>query len=93
MSRLSREARQAATLRHNNARGKDTIEGLHEMVLELSRSGKSYAWFEKELGLEPDAVVKLVMETGLAEQHADRDYSEAWAADTPAHTPWDGTDS
>ncbi|MFJ5122377.1 ParB N-terminal domain-containing protein [Kitasatospora sp. NPDC088548] len=89
LRRKGRTARQAATLRHNNARGVDTIEGLSDMVLELSRSGKGYDWFKKELGLEPDAVLKYVQQTGLAEQFTDRDYSQAWEANA---TPWEPAD-
>lgn len=76
------EDRQAATIRHNAARGVHTIEGLSEMVLQLMRERKNFAWFEKNLGMQPDEVTRLAQVSGLAAAFADAEFSEAWEADT-----------
>ncbi|MFD6465356.1 IbrB-like domain-containing protein [Streptomyces goshikiensis] len=80
--RQGREDRQAATVRHNAARGVHTIDGLSDMVLQLLRTGKTFAWFEKELGMQPDEVTRLAQVHGLAEMFAEREFSEAWEAGT-----------
>ncbi|MFI8932536.1 IbrB-like domain-containing protein [Streptomyces sp. NPDC053474] len=72
------EDRQAATIRHNVARGRHIIKGLSAMVLQLKRAGKSYDWFEKHLGMQKDEVNRLATVDGLAAQFADQEFSEAW---------------
>ncbi|WP_274036527.1 ParB N-terminal domain-containing protein [Streptomyces sp. MMBL 11-1] len=89
--REAREDRQAATIRHNAARGIHTIEGLSEMVLELRRQRKPYAWFEKHLGMQPDEVTRLSQVSGLAEAFATEEFSEAWEAE--AADPFTDRDS
>ncbi|MFF4534258.1 ParB N-terminal domain-containing protein [Streptomyces sp. NPDC001407] len=78
--RQALEDRQAATVRHNAARGVHTIDGLSEMVLQLLRAKKTFAWFEKELGMQPDEVTRLSQVSGLAEMFTDAEFSEAWEA-------------
>lgn len=68
----------AATIRHNRARGKHSVEGMSDIVLELSRRNWSEAKIAKELGMEPDEVLRLKQIQGLAEMFADREFSEAW---------------
>ncbi|MEE1930688.1 hypothetical protein V1J52_21260 [Streptomyces sp. TRM 70351] len=54
ISNTDREAledRQAATIRHNAARGVRSIEGLSETVLQLVQGRKNFDWFEKNLGM------------------------------------------
>ncbi|MCQ1577186.1 ParB N-terminal domain-containing protein [Streptomyces parvus] len=80
------EDRQAATIRHNAARGVHTIEGLSEMVLQLMREKKNFAWFDKNLGMQPDEVTRLAQVSGLAAAFADAEFSEAWEADTDPFT-------
>ncbi|MFB7836115.1 ParB N-terminal domain-containing protein [Streptomyces sp. NPDC056056] len=80
--REAHEDRQAATVRHNAARGVHTIDGLSDMVLQLLRTGKTYAWFEKELGMQPDEVTRLAQVHGLAEMFTDHEFTEAWEAAT-----------
>ena len=70
--------RMAATIRHNRARGKHTIDGMSEIVRDLSRRNWSESKIAKELGMEPDEVLRLKQITGLAELFSDRDFSEAW---------------
>lgn len=76
--RTDRGDRIAATIRHNRARGKHAIEGLSEIVIELSRRKWSDKRIGRELGMEPDEVLRLKQISGLAEMFADREFSEAW---------------
>lgn len=76
--RTDRADRIAATIRHNRARGKHTVDGMSDIVLELSRRNWSDKKIAKELGMEPDEVLRLKQITGLAELFADREFSEAW---------------
>lgn len=70
--------RMAATIRHNRARGKHRVQAMSEIVLELSRRNWSDAKIAKELGMDPDEVLRLKQISGLAEMFADREFSEAW---------------
>ena len=76
--RLDRGDRIASTIRHNRARGKHTIAGMSDIVLELSRRNWSMEKIGRELGMEPDEVLRLKQITGLAEMFADKEFSEAW---------------
>jgi len=76
--RTSKEDRIAATIRHNRARGKHSVDAMSDIVLDLSRRNWSDDRIAKELGMEPDEVLRLKQITGLAELFADRDFSEAW---------------
>lgn len=79
-ARAGRGDRIAATIRHNRARGKHSITGMSNIVLELKRRNWSDKKIGKELGMDPDEVLRLAQITGLAEMFADRDFSEAWEA-------------
>lgn len=70
--------RMASTIRHNRARGKHTVDGMSEIVLELSRRNWSDKKIASELGMEPDEVLRLRQIQGLAEAFEDSDFSEAW---------------
>lgn len=76
--RTDRGDRIASTIRHNRARGKHTIAGISDIVLELSRRNWSDKRIGRELGMEPDEVLRLKQITGLAEMFADKEFSEAW---------------
>lgn len=78
--RTSKEDRIAATIRHNRARGKHQVDAMSEIVMDLHRRNWSDEKIAKELGMEPDEVLRLKQVTGLAELFADRDFSEAWEA-------------
>lgn len=71
----------ASTIRHNRARGKHQVTAMSDIVLELSRRNWSDNKIAKELGMEPDEVLRLKQITGLAELFADRDFSMAWEGD------------
>lgn len=79
--RTSKEDRIAATIRHNRARGKHAVDAMADIVLDLSRRNWDDAKISKELGMEPDEVLRLKQITGLAELFAERDFSEAWEAE------------
>lgn len=76
--RADRGDRIAATIRHNRARGKHQVEAMSDIVLELSRRNWSDQRIARELGMDPDEVLRLKQITGLAEMFADREFSEAW---------------
>ncbi|MCZ1012258.1 IbrB-like domain-containing protein [Streptomyces lydicus] len=79
--------RMASTIRHNRARGKHTIQGQSEIVIELARLRKSDEWIGEHLGMSPDEVTKLRQITGITEQLVNTDYNEAWEVDTGAGIP------
>jgi hypothetical protein len=53
-----------------------------DIVVELKRRFWDDEKIAKELGMEPDEVLRLTQITGLAGLFADRDFSEAWEATT-----------
>lgn len=73
--------RMASTIRHNRARGRHQVEGMSEIVLELKRRNWSDSKIGKELGMDPDEVLRLAQITGLAEAFKDRAFSLAWEAE------------
>lgn len=78
--RTSKEDRIAATIRHNRARGKHSVDAMSDIVVDLSRRNWSDDRIAKELGMEPDEVLRLRQISGLAELFSDREFSEAWEA-------------
>lgn len=71
----------ASTIRHNRARGKHRVEAMSDIVIELKRRNWSDTKIGKELGMDPDEVLRLTQITGLAEMFANQDFSEAWEVD------------
>lgn len=76
--RRAREDRIAATIRHNRARGQHVVADMSEIVVELSRRNWTDEKIGRELGMEPDEVLRLKQISGLAELFADAEFSEAW---------------
>ena len=76
--RTERNDRIASTIRHNRARGKHRIEAMSEIVVELKRRNWSDERVAKELGMDPDEVLRLCQITGLAELFRDEEFSRAW---------------
>jgi ParB-like chromosome segregation protein Spo0J len=76
--RTAKEDRIAATIRHNRARGVHQVDAMSDIVLDLARRNRSDEWIAKELGMEPDEVLRLKQVTAMAELFADREFSEAW---------------
>lgn len=81
-NRLDRGDRIASTIRHNRARGKHGIDSMSEIVIELKRRNWSDKKIGEKLGMDQDEVLRLVQITGLAEMFADREFSQAWEAET-----------
>lgn len=71
----------AATIRHNRARGKHRVEAMSDIVVELKRRNWSDQRIGKELGMDPDEVLRLTQITGLAELFCDQEFSAAWESD------------
>lgn len=71
----------AATIRHNRARGKHRIDAMSEIVVDLKRRNWSNEKIARDLGMDPDEVLRLSQISGLAEMFADHTFSEAWEAD------------
>lgn len=78
--RTDRGDRIASTIRHNRARGKHQVTAMSDIVLELKRRNWSDQKIGRELGMDPDEVLRLAQISGLAEAFKDRDFSEAWEA-------------
>ncbi len=79
--REERGDRIASTIRHNRARGKHKIDAMSEIVVELKRRNWSPKKIGKELGMDPDEVLRLCQLSGLTEMFADGEFSEAWEAE------------
>lgn len=79
--RQEKSDRIAATIRHNRARGKHRVEAMSDIVVELKRRNWSDDKIGRELGMDPDEVLRLCQITGLAEVFKDQQFSEAWEVD------------
>ena len=75
--------RVASTIRHNRARGKHAINAMSDIVIDLKRRNWSDKKIGKELGMDPDEVLRLSQISGLAEMFSDTEFSEAWDAADP----------
>ena len=79
--REGRNDRIAATIRHNRARGKHQIDSMSDIVIELKKRNWSDNRIGKELGMDPDEILRLCQISGLVEVFADHNFSEAWEAE------------
>lgn len=75
-----RNDRVASTIRHNRARGKHNVESMSDIVIELKKRNWSDERVAKELGMDPDEVLRLCQVSGLVEVFADEEFSTAWDA-------------
>lgn len=80
-TRTDRTDRIAATIRHNRARGKHRVEGMSDIVIELKRRNWSDEKIGRELGMDPDEVLRLTQITGLAEMFENTEFSKSWDID------------
>jgi len=78
VDREDRNDRIASTIRHNRARGKHQIQAMSDIVVELSKRNWSNEKIGKELGMDPDEVLRLKQITGLAELFSEGEFSQAW---------------
>jgi ParB-like chromosome segregation protein Spo0J len=79
--REDRGDRIAATIRHNRARGKHQVQAMSDIVVELKRRNWTDEKIGRELGMDPDEVLRLCQITGLAELFADQEFSRSWDLD------------
>lgn len=70
--------RMASTIRHNRARGKHRVEAMSEIVIELKKRNWSDEKIAKNLGMEPDEVLRLCQISGLADLFSDEEFSSSW---------------
>lgn len=76
--RTDKGDRIASTIRHNRARGKHKVEAMSDIVIELKRRNWSDEKIGKNLGMDPDEVLRLCQITGMAELFKDADFSKSW---------------
>ena len=79
----ARNNRIAATVRHNRARGKHSIDGMSEIIIELKRRNWTDKRIARELGMEQDEILRLCQITGLYELFSDREFSKSWDVEGP----------
>lgn len=73
-----RSDRIASTIRHNRARGKHKVEAMSDIVIELTKRNWTDDKIAKNLGMEPDEILRLRQISGLAEMFSDQQFSRAW---------------
>jgi ParB-like chromosome segregation protein Spo0J len=78
--RTDKGDRMASTIRHNRARGKHQVIAMSDIVMDLKRRNWSDDKIGRELGMDPDEVLRLAQITGLAEAFKDREFSQSWEA-------------
>lgn len=74
----------AATVRHNRARGKHSITGMSNIVMEMLMNGASDIEVCNNLGLEAEELVRLKYITGYAKLYENNEYSRAKISDHQA---------
>lgn len=67
----------ASTIRHNRARGKHSVQGMSNIVMEMLMNGATDAQVCMELGLEAEELVRLKYITGYAKLYENNEYSRA----------------
>jgi len=72
------EERIASTIRHNRARGTHDVGLMSAIVADLVKSGMSDSWIAKNIGMDPEEILRLKQLTGLQELFRDKDFSKAW---------------
>jgi ParB-like chromosome segregation protein Spo0J len=64
-SQADKTDRMASTIRHNRARGKHRVEAMSDIVIELKKRNWSDEKISKNLGMEPDEVLRLCQISGI----------------------------
>ena len=70
--------RMESTIRHNRARGEHQIDRMVHIVSELIKEGRNDIEISKFLGMEPDEVLRLKQQSGIAEIFKNHEYSKSW---------------
>lgn len=68
----------AATIRHNRARGKHTVMGMSDIVIELKNRNWTNERIAKNLGMDQDEILRLCQITGLSDLFKDQEFSKSW---------------
>jgi ParB-like chromosome segregation protein Spo0J len=76
--RTDKGDRMAATVRHNRARGKHSVNAMSDIVVELKRRNWTNEKIASHLGMEADEVLRLYQITGLSEIFNNEEFSKAW---------------
>jgi ParB-like chromosome segregation protein Spo0J len=76
--------RMAATVRHNRARGRHSVQGMSNLVFQMLAQGMTDEEVCKELGMEPDELVRLKYVTGFAKLWESAEYRKAWETERMA---------
>lgn len=74
--------RMAATVRHNRARGKHSVQGMASMVFKLLDQGWQDQDICNQLGMEPEELLKLKHTTGFSKLFENTEYKKAWESRT-----------
>lgn len=80
-SQTDKTDRMASTIRHNRARGKHRVEAMSDIVIELKKRNWTDEKIAKNLGMEPDEVLRLCQISGIAELFSDQEFSQSWDVD------------
>ena len=72
------EDRITSTVRHNMARGTHQVELSARLVTLLRKHNWTNERIGKELGMEPDEVLRLKQIEGIADSFSQREFSKAW---------------
>lgn len=72
----------ASTVRHNRARGKHSVSGMSNIVMEMLMNGETDSSICMKLGLEPEELVRLKHITGYAKLYENKEYSHEKYTDT-----------
>ena len=70
--------RMASTVRHNRARGKHSTTGMASMVFAMLDKGWTDEDICKEIGVEPEELLRLKHITGFSKLFENVDYKKAW---------------
>ncbi|MFW5760208.1 MAG: IbrB-like domain-containing protein [Cyclobacteriaceae bacterium] len=70
--------RMASTVRHNRARGKHEVNLMGVMIEKLTSMGMDNVQIAKNLGMQPEEILRLKQQQGIAEFYKHREYSRAW---------------
>jgi len=81
-NRTDKADRIASTIRHNRARGKHKVTAMSDIVLDLKKRNWSDEKIARQLGMDADEVLRLSQISGLIEMFEDKEFSNAWEADT-----------
>jgi ParB-like chromosome segregation protein Spo0J len=81
-NRKDKADRIASTIRHNRARGKHKVTAMSDIVVDLKKRNWSDEKIARELGMDPDEVLRLSQISGLAEMFEDKEFSMSWDIDS-----------